>query len=240
MSIDLDRIKTRGNLQVDENRLPYKATTEEVEDYLTGMFRNITDGLRARGVKNVKPITVDLSVVSLGKSFYPFMIMLPEEVLNKKAYNPDMPSVFETDDEGGALLKEWYYKLLLNYMYDKWQINDLYSPERKRALGMSAKDLQDIRKYSKPFTVNTENEYNQQGKTVMVLLDPIKVFHDMATFVNNPKQRFDVFIDKAIKLEGSQYIFKMTREVSTRSKKSHQKSLEDKLKEILNDRQRKN
>ena len=227
--MSMSTIKSRANINPKERKLPFDVRTDDVQKYLEDKFKFINTALTRRGEKDVVPINVRIRNLKIGKSFFPFIVMLPEAVLDKSNYDPNTPSVFRPEEDDDAVrLKPYYYKFLSNYMFTKEDVNVFNSSSWRRQAGITSNsNLQILRRYSRPAieSVNTE-----KGKyvSVLVFLDPLKIFHEMLIDDNNPGQRFSVFIDDMQEIEDNKYIFSISREINKRSKESN-----DQIKNII-------
>ena len=219
MSMSTNTIKTRCNLNESTRKVQYEIRTEYVEKYLNDKFKFINDALIKRGEKGVESITVNMRSLRIGKAFFPFIVMLPESVLDRFNFDPNTPSVFRPEEDDDAVrIKPYYYRFLSNYMYTKEDVNAFNSTSWQRQAGIrSASNMRILRRYSRP-AIESMNTQNGKSISVMVLLDPLKVFHEMLIDDNNPNQRFSVFIEGMQEVEDNNYIFTVSREINKRNK----------------------
>lgn len=217
--MSMSTINTRCKLRESKKKLQFDIRTEDVQKYLEGKFKFINDTLVSRGEKGVEPIPVTLRSLRIGKHFLPFIVLLPEAVLDRASFNPNTPSVFRPEEDDDAVrIKPYYFKFLSNYMYSKDDINAFNSGNWKRAAGITSNgNLQILRRYSRP-AIETMNTNNGKSVSVMVFLDPLKIFHEMLIDEDNRDQRFSVFIDGMQEVEDNNYVFTVSREVNKRSK----------------------
>lgn len=223
MSMSTSTIRTRGNIPESNKKIQYDIRTEDVKKYLEAKFRFINNALTAKGVPNVELINVSVRNLRIGKQFLPFIVLLPEAVLDRANYDPNTPAVFRPEDDDDAVrLKPYYYHFLSNYMYTKEEINFFNSSSWRRSAGVTnTKNLHILRKYSKP-AIETVNAQNGKLVSVFVLLDPLKIFHEMLIDEGNQNQRFSVYIDSMQCVEDNCYTFSVSREVNKRSKEDTQ------------------
>lgn len=217
-------VSTRSGLRESGNKLEYEITTTEVAMYLRSKFKMIEDALNAKGYKNVPSIKPEVSSIRLGKHYAPLFVLLPKEVLSLKDYNPDIPSVFQPDRDtsDGAWLKQEYYALLFCYMYKRDDINAFRSGELRRQAGITnSRDMETLFKYSTPKITKSADENGAESLTVILILDPVRVFHDMLTDIQNPKQRFRVEISKTEKIDDRSYMYTVERLVKKKKKEDY-------------------
>lgn len=222
-------INTRCKLKESTRKVQYEIRTEDVQRYLEEKFRFINDALIKRGEKGVEQISVTLRSLRIGKHFLPFIVMLPEAVLDRANFDPNTPSVFRPEEDDDAVrIKPYYYRFLSNYMFTKDDINAFNSGNWKRAAGVTSNgNLQILRRYSHP-AIETMNTQNGKSISVMVFLDPLKIFHEMLIDDSNPNQRFSVFIDGMQEVEDNNYVFTVSREINKRNKDE-----QDQIKNII-------
>lgn len=212
-------VNTRCKLPESNKKLQYEIRTENVQKYLDSKFKFINDTLISRGEKGVEPIHVTLRSLRIGKRFLPFIVLLPETVLDRTSFDPNTPSVFRPDEDDEVVrIKPYYFRFLSNYMFSKEDIDAFNSRNWSRAAGVSNVNLIKIlRRYSRP-AIETMTTSNGKSVSVMVLLDPLKIFHEMLIDENNLGQRFSVFIDEMQEVEDNNYVFTVSREVNKRTK----------------------
>lgn len=234
--MSMNTIATRCNLQESTKKLQYDITTENVKKYLDSKFEFINKGLKNKNVPNVNDIDVNIRTLKIGKNFLPFIVVLPDDVLDRASFDPNTPSVFRPEDDDDAVrLKPYYYHFLANYMYSKEDIGYFGSSSWRRAAGNPpAGNIRVLKKYARP-AIETVPESNGQKTTmVLVILDPIKIFHEMLIDNNNPKQRFTTFVTEMQSVGEGSYNFTVSREVIKKNKNDG-KQIEDLINALKRD-----
>ena len=115
-------LKTRSGINPNETALPYSITTSKVESYLQDKVDVICNRMaKDNGGKNVDEISVRLYTTEAGKSFLPFVVILPMDVLvQRNQKKKKMASIFDTkNDDGTANLKPEFFELFKSYVYNK-------------------------------------------------------------------------------------------------------------------------
>lgn len=226
--MSMNTIETRCGLQESTKKVQYDITTEHVKKYLESKFGFINNGLKNKGVKGVNPIEVNIRNLKIGKNFLPFIVVLPEDVLDKTSFDPSTPSVFRPEDDDDAVrLKPYYYHFLANYMYSKEDINFFGSSNWRRMAGNpTAGNIRVLKKYSRPAIETISGANGERTSTVLVFLDPIKIFHEMLIDNSNPKQRFNIYVTDIQNIGDSNYNFTISREVIKKNK-NDERSVQD-------------
>lgn len=217
--MSMNTIKTRCNLPESTRKVQYDIRTEDVKKYLESKFDFINKGLKIKGV-DVESINVSIRSLKIGKNFLPFIIVLPDTVLDRGSFDPNTPSVFRPQDDDDAVrLKPYYYHFLANFMYSKSDIEYFGSSNWRRMAGNPpTKSIQILRKYAKPAIETISDQNGGKITSVLLILDPIKIFHEMLVDNDNPKQRFSVFIADLVDVGEGSYNFTVSREVSKKNK----------------------
>ena len=225
--MSMNTINAKCGLIPTTKKVQYDITTEDVKKYIETKFATINKGLKARGV-DVAPIEVNIRSLKIGKNFLPFIIVLPDSVLDRASFDPKTPSVFRPEDDDDAVrLKPYYYRFLANYMYTKEDIGYFGSSSWRRMAGNpSAGNIRILKKYSRPAIETIGGVNGERTTTVLVFLDPIRIFHEMLIDNDNDKQRFNIFVTDIQNIGDSNYNFTILREVSKKNK-SDERSIQD-------------
>lgn len=216
-------MQVRCGIAASDKKLPFTVTTENVQTYLAKQFGRINNALRTKGVK-VTDIEPNVKTIKIGGALLPFFVLLPEEVLDRKTFDPNTPSVFRPDDDSDVVyLKPYYYEVIKRFMYSKEDCHAFRTSQdwRRQCKINNRKNLDVLIKYSTP-KVETIGSPDGKKSYVVVILDPLRIFHDMLTDVHNPDQRFNVYIEKVQQLDDNSYDFSISREIVSKKKKSHE------------------
>ena len=172
--------KMKSGLIPDEVHLLRTITTTDVENYLQSKMDTTVASMVAKGQKQ-SPVTVKCYSTKAGSKIVPFVILLPLSVLvgkEKENQNNDgILDIFKTDDTSGSCdLKEEIYKTIGPYVYDANDGNAFKSDMWRREFGVSRDGSYQMSKMRKPRVTSTDHG---RSKSVAIMLDPMRVFHDM-------------------------------------------------------------
>lgn len=185
-------MKVRSGVQASEDRVEYSITTTLAKEYLQNKFNLLTSTAKKKGL-NIPEVDIMMYNEKLGKNFIPFFLILPESVLVSNKKDDEIPSIFKSENTDHARLHTPFYELLKTYTFNKDDKRAFRAPEWKRRAGIqSGKNIGTLLKYSTPKIEN----FGDAGRKVIVLIDPIRLFHDMLTDDSARKQRFEVNIDR--------------------------------------------
>lgn len=215
-----DFFRVRCGKQPDLESLPYKFSTQEVQVYLGKQITLINNALRRKFPdKEFEDFSPKISALEVGKNFVPLIATFPEDILAYRQQRNNIPSIFEQDmDENSVPIKNEYWRLISNYVYTKAMMDEFKRPEGRRILKIhGTRPLEVMAKYRVPRIEYVNTDRGEQ-KVVLMFFDPIAVFHDMLTSLDNPRQRFDVSINRVKRLEDGSYQFTLTREVQRKKK----------------------
>lgn len=206
-------IITRSGITPNESGLPFTISTADVREYLQAKMDVICDAMAKQG-KNLGHIDIMVySPETFGRKFIPFTIFLPTDILvgKRKTVNKDEPSIFNPAVEDKAVdIIQPIYNLLKCYTYSS---ADKEAFERskflKRELNLSHNNLYDIMRYMTPKVVKFPSS---KYELVTLLLDPIRVFHDMLIMPDSKKD-FSIIIESCQKIRGNEYNYNIIRTV---------------------------
>lgn len=209
-------LNVRAAKNPSKKELRYEFTTTEVKNYLQEKFNAIEKALNASGNK-APHVDIGLISADIGVGFQPFCIVLPDLVLDKKNSNDSIPSCFQIDESDGVKIKPHYYKLLQAYAYSDRDRAAMMSGEWRNARGIKNKNVaQGFMTYTKAKIETSGGRGN--NNTVILMLDPVRVFHDMLTDADNVGQRFKVVDIDTKSINDEVFLYTMTREVVSRNK----------------------
>lgn len=199
-------IKTRSGLMPTQTEVPYLVTTSEVEEYLQG---KVNVALKDQGHMNIQVLTIQP-----GKKFAPLMIFFPESASNSgrpQGGNNEL-SVFKGENASKIQLDQRLYKAISPYVFNKEDENAFFSADWRRRVGVAANMSQTLKAYRKP---HLQKFQNGKIKLIGVMLDPVRIFHDMLSAENYEdakRERFCVFIEKIEKIKNANVTYTVTRE----------------------------
>lgn len=209
-------MKVRSGAEASNDEIIYKFTTEDAKSYLQKKFNMIKAAFEKKGV-NFPDIKLIMYNQELGKNFLPFILILPDTVLESRNRNENYNSIFLPDTkEQSARLKKPFFDLLSNYTYNKDDKKAFRSPDWKRRSGVNGRHTSTLLKYSTP----VKESFGSAGTKVLVFIDPIRIFHDMLVIEGREDQVFDVDIRECKKIENGNYNFKMARVVDMKKSSS--------------------
>ena len=216
----------RTTLEDLEVRKTYDFSTSYVEGKLQKQINNI---LQSAGDKT--PMKIQLRSIELkddvrkkGKGIAPFVLVLPNsarrqiKVDDKNRIDP----IFENEEvREKVMLRPELFRLLSAYMYTKDDIHYLSQTRNRREMNLTNQHYMFLRQYAniKAFTSN-----KGETKMLMVLLNPMNVFRSILINKENPKERFDVYVDKITKMTSTNFVYSVTREPA---KANHNESMNE-------------
>lgn len=226
-----------GNVQKIPS-ITFDVTTAEVQSFLQG---KVTALMAA--AKNPRPVKVGVStfrasdpvrrVRGRGEAtqieLFPFIITLPESVMVREKQDQQINEVFLTGNQTNRLhLIDGIDTLLRSYQYTKDDISFFNSPRGRHFHNLSAKRVLEIKKFRFPTLIDAGGE---GGRGVSQILDPLKVFHDFFTDVNNPHERFYTNIIGVRRVNDSFFVYTIRRELL---KNGNKKSVDDLANHVRN------
>lgn len=220
--------KTKSGLQSTNAFLPYDISSSKVELFLRKKFQFVNNELQRNNVKmeTVNPEKVNVRGIQIGRSFAPLILTMPETVLIRQSYDPNLPEIFQNEDDDAAKLKPVYWKMLSKWMFTKKDAEDFRSRALQRQLGVNnPNDVREFIYFTKPRLKSMETEYGRRS-IVMVIIDPGVLFHDMLVFEEFPNQRFETRIHDFTILEDNEAVYEVYREVIKRKHNKQDKDIE--------------
>lgn len=211
-------LSVRSGAVAAEDNVMYKISTDQAKDYLQKKFNMLYEVAKKKG-KDFPDVKIIMYNQQLGKEFLPFILVLPIDVLENRTREENIPSVFMPDeDERSIRLNGIIYQLLSNYAFNKDDKRAFRSSEWKNRAGIYRRGdtIGTLLKYSTPKIEN----FGGAGKKVVMLIDPIRLFHDMLVDERATRQDFNVWIQSWNKIEDGSYEFSITRSVQKKKGES--------------------
>ena len=207
-------LETRAGLTPVEKELPFSITTTDVENYLQTKFDVVSAREGDSGI-NVRVYTTEPS-----KKFLPFVVLLPLDVLKssnddkkKKKNDDDVPSVFTRDKEESnrsCSMKDSYYNIVGAYTYNKNDESAFFSKDWRERLEIR-REVSPILKSLREPKVTSMN--NGEVKLVTLMIDPIRVFHDMLN-IDGDNRTFRVCVNNTQKMQSGEYRYNVSRVIN--------------------------
>ena len=202
-------MNTRSNLRPITSREEWRITTDDVERYLKEKKINALPD-------DLKGTSIIVKTMNVGKYFLPFMVLLSMNAIegNGNRSNNNELDIFNPDNSDGnkVNLKNAIYKALVPYVYNKQDEQAFFSSDWRRTRGvtssMSSKLKYNRTPHVQVFNKNTRNEM----KLVTLMIDPLRVFHDMVTDMSNPHEQFRINISSIEKIKECEYSYTFTKD----------------------------
>ena len=225
-----NEIKTRSGLTPDETGLPYSITTSKVEEYLQRKVNTISSGIANTTGEAEKNVSIRIYTTEAGRNFLPFIIVLPLDVLadnpNKKKHTGEHPMFNPKDTDRTVHLRKEYYELFKAYIYNKEDQGAFFSDDWRRARGVARDTSQVLASTRLPKIVSLNNGRLQ---VVTLLLDPLKVFHDMLESTDDNRRDFRVDIEDWRKIDEGEYRYDVKRRLFKKGGKKYRDTVAEEL-----------
>ena len=153
-------------------------------------------------------------------------MFLPESVIEQEKYAPTKGnSVFNTNPKSHALkINNVIYNVLNPYMYNRVDRESFGTRLMKNTLKMSREKIYRIQEWSTPTVFNTKRNV---PTSVVLLIDPIRIFYDMLKYVGNePAKPFRIVVEDTKKRENGYYKYYIRREEITPKKEKKDLAVE--------------
>jgi len=189
-----DLFDFKAKVSIDRNDAKLTITTKDCEKFIQDNFNRITKDIRNRGLKDEPEVKIHLSSLKFNKNsgFIPFIIIMSKDVMEKEKSMNDISSIFREDEEDKTCsLKSPYWALLCKYAFDKNDLGYFRSTSWRRDYRMTSQSVNELTKLCKPM-----RRENKDDDLVIMIIDPIRVMHDMLIDTSNPNQKFVVEIKK--------------------------------------------
>lgn len=216
-------LKTRSGLMPNETALPYSITTSKVESYLQSkvdvLLNRMAEERRKRREKrddddeDLPVVNVKVYTTEAGKSFLPFVVILPTDVLEQKNKNTrkKMASIFDTKNEDGtANMRKEFYELFKSYVYNKSDEEAFFSDVWRRERHVSRETSPVLKSLRTPKITSMDNGKLQ---VVSFMIDPIRVFHDMLVSEDD-RRNFKIEVVNWQKIQTGEYRYDIKRVIN--------------------------
>lgn len=163
----------------------YNPSLADLQDSIQSRFNELTEKLRDLRDWDIDDISIDLSMANYGGYVF-FGLSLPDSVLKRNRVRNDVEEIFTKQNGGSSSpqIIEPIYELLKTYIYTKEEQHDFNQPKMRRSLKCSPQQIDTIVSLMKPrIEKSTDNDGNSH-KIIYLLINPIRVFHDMYTEVD--------------------------------------------------------
>lgn len=216
----MSEIKTRAGLTPSTDEMPFDITTLMCEEFLQKKFNIMVKAKKQAGV-DLPNIQVTLVTSKVGGKFFPFIAILPLDVLESGRRNNNEPSIFSPQDEDGIQkLREEFYTILSAYTYNNADKNAFNSREWKRTMDVTNRTAGSLHAMATP-RIHRFGGKGNQTEVVVLLIDPIRLMHDMLVDPSNANQQFLVRVLSTKPIKEGNYEYKVQRKLNNRSKKAN-------------------
>ena len=216
--------KTRSGIQpyIDDNNLPFKITTDDVERYMQHKLNIVVNGMRRKGLYNAEDIEIRVISIIVGSRCIPFSVVLPMDVLKKERHyrDPKMEIFHPNQDDINDVSTDIYepvLKLFNHYMFDNHDIQWFHDIDWRRKYGVTSGAAVVLKKNSYP-QIKLLNDGKMEK--VAFIIDPIRVFRDMLK-IKSDKTPFWIKIDDIEKNNTGIYSYYIRRTTSDSKSKSN-------------------
>ncbi len=200
-----EKTMTKAGIRPSTTELPFSVKTSDAENYLQSRF-DLLPGV-------LKGTKVILLTTEVSKIFLPFIILLPTTVVkgsNKRNGGGENElSLFNPDesDSSRVQLQQEVYATLAPYVYNKTDEQAFFSPNWARMCNVGTQKAQML-KYTR--TPHIQKYGQSKHKFVAMLIDPIRLFHDMLSDVNS-KENFRISISGSEKIRDGHFKYNVVK-----------------------------
>lgn len=222
------QLNTRSGLTPNEDRLPYSITTSNVESYLQKKIDTVMNRAALEAKKEPEKIEVRVYTTEAGKSFLPFVVILPLDALEdrKQKKQSNMPSIFDTKSvDGTANLKKPIYEVLSAYVFNKQDGEAFKSDSWRRDHHVNREATGVLLSMRTPKVVSMENG---KLKVVELMIDPMRVFHDMLR-IDSDNRQYRIQIESWQKIQTGEFRYDVKRVINKGKGKKYKSTLADEL-----------
>lgn len=218
--------KTRAGLLPSEKNLPYSVTTRDVEEYL----QKRVDAMVKASNEEIERETIKVYTTESSSVFMPFVVVFQPSVLDKKIVEDnDVEDIFNPKNgDTSCRIKMAYYNFFKSYFFTGKDISDFGNVNWRSHKNISRETGSFLYKLSSPKIMTID-----KTKVVVFTIDPLRVFHDMTTRLNDNRPFF-IEITGIHKIEGDNFKYNFNREVVNHNKKD-KKGYHTKFMKELND-----
>lgn len=202
----MDNVKTKAGIQPVQTELPFIITTGEAEKFLQRKF-----SLLGGHLSNTQ---VSLFTTEVSKKFLPFMLLLPTSVMKGKgSRNSDGElSIFNpVNDDNRVNLQNEVFSTIAPYVFNKADEQAFFSPDWRREREVSA-SMSNKLKFTR--TPHIQKYNNNKVQFVAMLIDPVRLFHDMLSDPDR-KEQFQIQIGRSEKVKTGEYRYNVIKRINT-------------------------
>lgn len=228
----MSNMKTISGIAPTERReIPYDVTTNEAEAFLQKKFDAIVKQMNReiRKYNEDHPdeddypleddVEVNLITNRMSSKFYPFVLVLPSSVLkdgSKKRGKNELDIFNPQHSEQNANMKKPMYDIIQPFLYDDNDKKSFFSTNFQHALKISSRTAGSLKANCRP-----KIHYFDKDRVsyVVVLLDPLRLFHNMLTLVDD-KTPYDIMIDNVEQLKAGNFKYHISRVAKSKNKKN--------------------
>lgn len=211
---------TKAGLFPSKKKLPYEVTTQGAQDYIIKQLGGVatTAGMNDFNYRDVQVISIDAS-----KAFAPFLLILPSTAEKpRKNAGGNMDPFFDSKGEDRTvILREPIFNYVRCFIYTKNDINAFFSDDWRRRTGVSREMAAKLKEMNIPKKVK-----GGKSTCICVLIDPMRVFHDMLT-MKNDNRMFRTNIPELKKIGRGSYEYNIIRELVTNNSNKGKDSIMD-------------
>ena len=218
---EMDAIKTRSAIApaVDDRDVPYKIKTSQAEEYIQKKLDIVCSMMRQNG-KDQPDVKFNIMTTQMGKLFFPMLGILPIDIISET--EDDKKEVHDIFNPGSSKqfpsLKKEFWTVLQPWLYSKQDEDVFFNQNTRSALRMSLAESHKMKNYRQPKLYS----FNKgRTKVLLFMIDPVRLFKDMMTDVNNEDQKFDVIINRVTQINDTNYRYDITRSTSQKKKKNN-------------------
>lgn len=212
--------RNRSGIKPRQSRyLFYEMTTIDAKKYIQTKMDVVVKETRRRKEYDIpENVPIDLVSTDIGESFKPFTLILPMCVDESYYKDPDgfmddddvnpifMPELEDDDEEIiEAKLIEPVKNFLKVYRFNKYDKSMIRSTEFRSKHKISRRMAENFRNFVYPRIITVRGESGEAERVIAVMLDPVRVFHDMLVDVERPNMQFEVTIEESIQIKSGIY-----------------------------------
>ena len=226
-----------GITPVENTDIPFSETTGKVEAFLQKKFDLVIQAankaIKEHNDQNpddqqpyIEDVEVNLITTRMSSKFFPFILALPDSVLENKGGKgkKDELDIFNPQHtEYAARMKAPLFKVIKPYMYDNNDKEAFFTPLLQHELKISSRTAGTMKSYCR-LRVNSFDK--GRVNYVMVLLDPIRIFHNMASLVGGDKAPYFINIDKVEQIKGGTYRYHFHKTYKMGGKNKNKKDID--------------
>ena len=229
---------TRGKLKFRKSRRVEfdPVSTKDVENYIYDKFKAIRYQMIKNGQENVpKDISIELITVQPGKRFAPFIMLIDTSIdaewdnkfkamVDSNRGNETIEPIFDiknNDDDGLYKVKLMpdFAKLISEYSFSKEDAEGFMTRQGMNEAGIERRNaIKQIMSFRRPVIDNKQN-------VIIVALDPIRVFYDMAKdeYYDPVKHNHKIHIEKFERMKDGNYRYTFSKKPANGQKGGNKK-----------------